>query len=82
MPGIRRGRHVVLSVDQFVPLPVIRKEREIVVGELHPRIERFHRIVPGHRLIVTIGVAREMPQSRTRCGAISRIVRLGTRISQ
>jgi hypothetical protein len=61
MPDIRGRRHVVLSVDQLVPVPVVGKVHEIVVGELHPRTERFHRIVPGHRLIVTVSGARGMP---------------------
>ena len=52
VPCIRRRRHVMLSVDQLVPLPVIGEEHEVVVGELHPRMERFHGVAPGHRRIV------------------------------
>ena len=32
---IGRRRHVVLSVDQLVPLPIVGKQHEVVVGELH-----------------------------------------------
>ena len=35
MSLIRRRRHVMLPVDQFVPLPVIGKQQEVVVGELY-----------------------------------------------
>ena len=34
MAGVRRRRHVVLRVDELVPLPVVGKEQEVVVGEL------------------------------------------------
>ena len=34
---VRRRRHVVLSVDQLVPLPIVREQQEIVVGELQTR---------------------------------------------
>ena len=47
MPDIGGRRHVVLSVDQLVPLPVVGEEHEVVVGELHPRIEGFMASLPG-----------------------------------
>ena len=46
-----RRRHVVLSVDQLVPLPIIGKQYEVVVGELHAGAGRFHRILPGHHIL-------------------------------
>jgi hypothetical protein len=48
----RCGRHVVLPVDQLVPLPVLGKLQEVVVGELHAGIARPHRIAPSHALIL------------------------------
>ena len=34
MPHIGRRCHVMLPVDQLVPLPIVREEQEVVVGEL------------------------------------------------
>src|SRR5437773_9565904 len=47
-----RWRHVVLPVDQLMPLPVVGKQQKVVVGELHARAGRLHRVFPGHGLIV------------------------------
>src|SRR2546428_352809 len=52
MPRIRRWRHVVLPVDQLVPLPVVGEEQEVVVGELHAGTGRPHLVAPGHALIL------------------------------
>jgi hypothetical protein len=38
----RRRRHVVLSVDQLVPHPVVREVHVVVVGELHVSIAPRH----------------------------------------
>jgi hypothetical protein len=55
--GIRRWRHVVLPVDQLVPHPIVGKQQEVVVGELHARrADRLHVVTSmarGHALIVT-----------------------------
>ena len=45
----------MLSIDQLVPLPVIGKQQEVVVCELHARIRAHHFITPGHGLIIAIG---------------------------
>ena len=45
MLRVGRRRHVVLSVDQLVPLPVVGEQQEVVVGELQ-------LIAAGHALIV------------------------------
>ena len=34
---VRRRGHVVLPVNELVPLPVVGEEDEVVVGELHAR---------------------------------------------
>jgi hypothetical protein len=43
----RRGCHVVLPVDQLVPLPIVGEEQEVVVGELHAWAGRFTSSLPG-----------------------------------
>ena len=48
----RRRRHVVLSVDELVPLPIVRKVDEVVVGEL--RRGRLHVVPTIHRGIRSI----------------------------
>ena len=62
----RRRRHVVLSVDQLVPLPIFGKQQEVVVGELHARggagAGGRHAIAPGHALILARRKANDMPQ--------------------
>src|SRR5215510_4307826 len=65
MAHVRRGRHVVLSVDQLVPHPVFGEEDEVVVGELHARCGRLHVVAPGHRLIVAVSRAPAMPPTET-----------------
>src|SRR5262245_31908697 len=42
----------MLSVDDFVPLPIVGNLHEVVVGELQSRIGRPHVIAPWHRLIL------------------------------
>ena len=37
MLRVRSRRHVVLSVDQLMPEPVVWEQQEVVVGELHAR---------------------------------------------
>src|SRR5437667_6532263 len=44
----RRGRHVVLPVDQLMPLPIVGEEQVVVVGELHARAGGLHVVAPGH----------------------------------
>ena len=59
MLDVRRRRHIVLPVDQLVPLPIVWEQQEVVVGELHA-LRRTgaggpHVITPmaaGHALIV------------------------------
>jgi hypothetical protein len=63
MSDVRRRRHVVLSVDQLVPLPVVGEEHEVVVGELQTRAGWFHVIAPGHRLIVAVRGAPTVPRA-------------------
>ena len=50
VPQVRRGSHVVLPVDDLVPLPVVREQHEVVVGEPHVGSCRgcAHRVLPGH----------------------------------
>src|SRR4051794_14332694 len=48
----RRWRHVMLPVDQLVPVPVVGEQQVVVVSELHARADRIHSITPGHWLIV------------------------------
>jgi hypothetical protein len=43
MSWSRRRRHVVLSVDQLVTLPVVWEVHEVVVGELQSRVGRLSR---------------------------------------
>ena len=38
MTPVGARRHVMLPVDDLVPLPVVREEQEVIVGE--PRITR------------------------------------------
>ena len=52
---VRRGRHVVLPIDQLVPFAVVGKQQEVVVCELHARIRAHHVITPGHGLIIATG---------------------------
>ena len=52
MANIRRGRHVMLPIDQLVPHPVVRKQQEIVVRELHARGRCLHVVPLGHALIL------------------------------
>ena len=52
MARIRGRRHEVLSVDQLVPLPVVGKLQEVVVGELHVRVWHANEVAPGHGLIL------------------------------
>jgi hypothetical protein len=49
---IGRRRHVVLSVDQLVPLPVVGEQHELVVGELHAGVWR-QIVGPRHELHYT-----------------------------
>ena len=57
---VRRRRHDVLPVDQLVPLPVVGKLEEVVVGE--PDVGGWwpHGVAPGHEGIVPAR-ARCMP---------------------
>src|SRR5258708_24521654 len=48
VPHVRRWRHVMHSVDQLMPLPIIWKQHEVVVGELHARTGRLYGITPRH----------------------------------
>ena len=48
----RRGRHVVLPVDQLMPLPIVGEEQVVVVGELHAGAGGLHVVAPGHALIL------------------------------
>lgn len=52
MADVPRTCHVVLSVDQLVPPPIVWEQHEIVVGELHAGSGGVHRITPGHALIL------------------------------
>src|SRR5689334_21569361 len=49
---VGRCRHVVLAVDQLVPLPVVREQQEVVVGELHARTGWIHVVAPMPALTV------------------------------
>jgi len=62
VPDIGRRRHVVLPVDQLMPLSVVWKQQEVVVGELHAWVGRSHVVAPGHALIVDPGGARGAPE--------------------
>ena len=42
--GVRRRRHVVLSLDRLVPLPIVGKQQEVVVGELHAGVHCPHMV--------------------------------------
>ena len=47
-----RGRHVVLSVNQLVPPPVVREQQVVVVGQLGRRnFCRLHLVLPAHGAI-------------------------------
>jgi hypothetical protein len=35
MLGVRRSRHIVLPLNQLVPLPIVGEQQKVVVGELH-----------------------------------------------
>ena len=60
---VRRRRHEMLSVDQLVPLPIVGKLQEVVVGELHVRVGHAHELVPGHALILPLVSATAVPRS-------------------
>jgi len=45
----------VLSIDQFVPFPIVGKPQEIVVGELDAGGCSVHGRLAGHVLIVPNG---------------------------
>ena len=44
---IGRRRHIVLSVDQLVPQPIVWEQHEVVVGELHAGVGRSDRRSPA-----------------------------------
>ena len=55
MLRVRRRRHIVLPVDELMPLPIVWEEQEVVVGELHAGAGGPHVITlmaAGHALIV------------------------------
>ena len=55
MFDVRRRRHIVLPVDQLMPLPIVWEEQEVLVGELHAGAGRPHvitMVAAGHALIV------------------------------
>ena len=56
----------MLSVDQLVPLPIVGKLHEVVVSELYAGVGGFHRVVPGHRLIVAGARAKRVPHPTVR----------------
>jgi hypothetical protein len=72
VPEIGRRRHIVLPVDQLVPLPIVGKEQEVVVGELLPGVRGLagrlgvHVVAPGHALIVRAAGARRTPHGYPR----------------
>lgn len=52
MPRVRRGRHIMLPVDQLMPPPVIREEEEVVVRQLDARRIPGQVLTPRHALIL------------------------------
>jgi hypothetical protein len=72
----------VLPVDQLVPLPIVGKVQEVVVGELHAGVGRFHLLSPGHALIVVGKLERRVPEWEERIGRMTsltgRIARANT----
>src|SRR5262245_58080564 len=76
MLRIGRRRHVVLSVDELVPLPIVWEQQEVVVGELHAGAGRLHAIAPRHAPILTSSVSpttcqRHDSKTQTMRGTIS-----------
>jgi len=55
---VGRRRHVVLSVDQLVPLPIVGKQHEVVVGELHAAGVGQSAVGAGHELHSSDSVMR------------------------
>src|SRR5438552_2420322 len=42
----------MLPIDEFVPLPIVWKQLEVLVGELHAGRSGRHWLLSGHELIV------------------------------
>jgi hypothetical protein len=66
-------RHVVLPVDQLVPLPVVGKLHEVVVGELHARLPAGD-VPPGHSAHSTVVCEDEAEAGSTTVAGIQRDV--------
>ena len=58
MPDIRRRRHVVLPVNQLMPLPIVREQQEVVVGQLDARRIRLHSILHHARHSTVVSCER------------------------
>jgi len=58
---VRAWRQVVVPIDQLMPFPIIGKQQEVLVGELHAG-RCLHIVTPCHALIVARTVARAGPQ--------------------
>jgi hypothetical protein len=68
---VRRRCHVVFSVDDLMPLPIVSEQQEIVVGELHVGGSGLHALLSGHALIVYVGESEPRAMAtRDVCGRI------------
>ena len=76
MLDVRRRRHIVLPVDELMPLPIVWEQQEVVVGELHAGAGRPHVITlmaAGHALIVASSGQKHAIALRAEFGSHSRV---------